>query len=301
MSIVKVAKMAGVTHGTVSRLINGRGGVSQDTAHRIRQAMVLLGYRPQPPEQRRGKTARPAGLRTGNVCLVLVGAPRELLDRPGISAMAATVEAELRQQGLSLFLAQAEELAALPPCVSRRKVDGLLLAGEAGGPPPEAYRSLPAVWLLSSHTQPREWADHVLPDNPRIGAMAAEHLAAQGCRVVAFFNDQPEHPGFASRGEAFCAAARDLRMECQPFIAEHPAQGPLWGFGPSSDCAKLVARLLAATPQAAGGLRANGRTGAATLPAACPPLGCSGTRSDRALLRQPGGLAATARSAPGEH
>ncbi|MCX6897543.1 MAG: LacI family DNA-binding transcriptional regulator [Verrucomicrobia bacterium] len=249
MSILKVAKMAGVTHGTVSRLINSRGGVSEATAQRIRKAMAKLGYRPKPPEQRRGKTARPAGLHTGNVCLLLVGAPREVLDRPGISTTVATLEAELRRRGLSLFLAQTGSLKDLPPCVSRRKADGLLLTGEACDAEPAAYRSLPAVWLLSSHTQPHKWADHVLPDNERIGAMAAEYLAARGHRLVAFYNDQPKHPGFAVRGAAFCAAARERGMECQSFVAETPGPGLVWGFGPNAACVKLVERLLAAAPK----------------------------------------------------
>ncbi len=249
MSIVEVAKMAGVTHGTVSRLINGRGGVSEATAQRIRKAMARLQYHPKPPEQRRGKTARPAGLRTGNVCLLLVGAPRTVLERPGISTTVATLEAELRQRGLSLFLAQTDNLKDLPPCVCRRKADGLLLAGEAGDALPAAYRSLPAVWLLSSHTQPHDWADHVLPDNERIGTMAAEYLAAQGHQHVAFYNDQPQHPGFAMRGAAFCAHARERGLDCRSFVAETSGQGPTWGFGPNTASARLVKHLLATTPR----------------------------------------------------
>jgi LacI family transcriptional regulator len=124
-----------------------------------------------------------------------------------------------------------------------------LLVGEAADSVLPAYRSLPAVWLLSTHTQPHDWADHVLPDNERVGTLAADNLAAQGHRAVAFFNDQPEHPGFASRGAAFCVAARERGMECLSFIAEKSARGLLWGFGPDSDCAKLVERLLGATPR----------------------------------------------------
>jgi DNA-binding LacI/PurR family transcriptional regulator len=249
VSITKVAKKAGVKHGTVSRLINGRGGVADATAQRIRKAMADLDYRPKPPEHRRGKTARPPGLHTGNVCLLLVGAPRGLLERPGISTTVATLEAEVRRHGWSLLLAQAGCLKDLPLCVSRRKTDGLLLIGEAADSPVAAYHSLPAVWLLSTHTQPQDWADHVFPDNERVGTLAADYLAAQGHRVVAFFNDQPEHPGFASRGAAFCAAARARGMECQSFIAGSSAQGPLWGFGSDSNCAKLVERVLGASPR----------------------------------------------------
>ncbi len=249
MSMVDVARMAGVTHGTVSRLINRRGGVAKATARRIRQAMAALRYKPQPPERRRGRTARPPGVRTGNVCLLLVGAPREVLDRPGVGAMVATLEAELRRRGMSLLLARAGSLKDLPPCVGRREVDGLLLAGETEVPLPAAYRSLPAVWLLSSNSHPHEWADHVMPDNEHIGTMAAGYLAAQGHRRVAFYNDQPGHPGFAARGAAFRAAARALKLECRSFVAEGTGRGPVWGFGPNAACVKLVKRLLGASPR----------------------------------------------------
>ena len=251
MSIVEVAKLAGVTHGTVSRLINGRDGVSKEAAQRIRQAMTKLGYEPKPLGKRRGKVARPAGLRTRNVCLLLVGAGYEMLGIPGFVKVLATVEAELRQRGMALTLAQTDTLAELPPCVENRKIDGLLLVGEAGeGIPAAPYRSLPAVWLLSSNTRPHEWADHILPDNERIGAMAADYMAARGHRRVAFYNDQPEHPGFALRGTAFASAARDLGLECQSFLAGKSGRTSLWGFfGQNNVDVNLVGKLLAASPR----------------------------------------------------
>ena len=254
MSIVQVAKLAGVTHGTVSRFINGRDGVSKGTAQRIRQAMSELDYQPKPLGKRRGKIARPAGLRTRNVCLLLVGAGYEILGMAGFSKVLTAMESELRQRGLALTLGQTDSLADLPPCIEKRKVDGLFLVGEAGsGVPAAAYRSLPAIWLLSSYTQPHGWADHILPDNERIGTMAAEYLASRGHRRVAFYNDQPEHPGFVVREAAFAAAARGLGLESQSFLAEKSGRSSLWGLFDSNNVSeKLVERLLGATPRVQG-------------------------------------------------
>lgn len=249
MSIVEVARLAGVTHGTVSRVINGRGGVSPATAQRIREAMDQLKYQPKTPERRRGKTALMPGLRTGNVCLLLVGGPREVLQRPGVSTMVATLETELRRQGLTLLLAQAASLHDLPPCIAQRKADGLLLMGEATDRMPTAHRSLPAVWLLSSHTQTQDWADHVLPDNERVGFLAAEYLAAQGHRHVGFYNDQPEHPGFATRGAAFCAVAQQRGLACQTLVSDVGSKESLWGFGENVASAELIDRLLSSSPR----------------------------------------------------
>jgi LacI family transcriptional regulator len=170
MSISDVARLAGVTHGTVSRLINGRGGVAEETAQRIREAMRQLGYQPPPPEQRRGRKPSPAGIRTGNVCLLSVGIERGFIEQPGADMAVASIERHLRQHDMSLVLAYANDLADLPPAVTRRKVDGLLIIGEAQGSLPKAYRQLPAVWVLSSHADPQSWADHVLPDNAKVGS-----------------------------------------------------------------------------------------------------------------------------------
>jgi LacI family transcriptional regulator len=59
MTMNKVAKRVGVCHGTVSRVVNSRPGISPDTIRAVRLAMVELGYDPPPPEKRRGRTAAP--------------------------------------------------------------------------------------------------------------------------------------------------------------------------------------------------------------------------------------------------
>ena len=96
MSIAKVAEAAGVSHGTVSRMINGRGGVSPTTARRIQEAIDRLGYQPRPVHARPGRKPAAAGVRTGNVCLLLVGASRGLLERPGIHTLVTSIEETLR-------------------------------------------------------------------------------------------------------------------------------------------------------------------------------------------------------------
>jgi LacI family transcriptional regulator len=254
MSIVDVAKAAGVTHGTVSRVINRRGGVSEATARRVREAMKRLGYQPRPPAARRGRKAAIAGARAGCVGLLLVGASRDLLERPGVSRMVAVIESTLRRHGLGLLLAQANSLGELPPAVARGKCDGLLCIGETAERLPPAQRDLPLVWVLSSHARPHRWADHVLPDNEEIGLLAADYLAERGHREVAFYNDQPEHPGFAARGESFCRAAGQRGLNCTALVreAEPGAAQAVWGLRPSCGSAALVDRLVSSTPRPSG-------------------------------------------------
>jgi LacI family transcriptional regulator len=255
MSITDVARLAGVTHGTVSRLINDRGGVAAATAERIRAAMRELGYQPPPPNRRRGRKPGPAGIRTGNICLLLVGISRGFIEQPGADLAVASMERLLRQHGLSLVLAYAADLHDLPPVITKRKVDGLLIVGEASDALPQQYRVLPVVWVLSSHARPHTWADHVLPDNHAVGVLAAEYLAGRGHRRMAFINDQPKHPGFAERGDSFLARGRELNIDVDLFIADvaaETAQADSWGRDQPSQQALLVDRWSRAAPRPSG-------------------------------------------------
>ena len=45
-TISDVARLAGVSPGTVSKALNGRGALTPDTVRRIRQAADQLGYQP---------------------------------------------------------------------------------------------------------------------------------------------------------------------------------------------------------------------------------------------------------------
>ena len=49
MSIDEIAKLAGVSLASVSRVINSKGGVNPETAVKIRAIMKEMEYVPKPP------------------------------------------------------------------------------------------------------------------------------------------------------------------------------------------------------------------------------------------------------------
>ena len=211
--------------------------------------MQELGY--QPSHRRRGRKAAPAGIRTGNICLLLVGTSRSFLQRPGVHNAVTQIDATLRQHGLSTLLAMAAHLGDMPPAITDKKCDGLLIIGESRNKLPAQYQSLPAVWVLSGHTEAHGWADHVLPDNTKIGFLAANYLAEHGHRHVAFVNDQPKHPGFEERGRSFQVTATAAGLEASVYVADVNAgetNGDPWGLGQADRLAPLMDQLLHADP-----------------------------------------------------
>src|ERR1700722_15625369 len=67
-AMADVARLAGVSHQTVSRVINGSDRVAPETRDRVREAVRLLGYRPTPMARalapRRSRTVGVIGFNT---------------------------------------------------------------------------------------------------------------------------------------------------------------------------------------------------------------------------------------------
>lgn len=93
-SIGDVAKRAGVSIATVSRIVNGKTGkASQETIARVKATIAEVGYRP---------TGAGQALRRGQSRLVAVLAAN--LANPTMAAIAASIETALRDVGLAMVL-----------------------------------------------------------------------------------------------------------------------------------------------------------------------------------------------------
>ncbi len=98
-SITAVARHAGVSIATVSRVVNGVAKkASPDTVARVRQAVEALDYRP---------TSAGRSLRQKTSRLVAVLAAN--LANPAMAAIAASAEVALREQGLVMVLCDTHD------------------------------------------------------------------------------------------------------------------------------------------------------------------------------------------------
>jgi LacI family transcriptional regulator len=232
MSITKVAKIAGVSHATVSRVMNARPGISPDTIRAVRLAMAEVGYVPPPPERRRGRTAAPIGNglplldpdelgRTRMIGLLVFEESLSVLNEPIVAAAMAGIEASLADYGFGVQLAQVSEPDRLPTMIDPDRVDGVLFT--AIRVPKEIRSQLAefhAVRFLSSTAEIDDevWIDHIMPDNQQIGVMAARYLANRGHHSVAFIEVTPRAVNFHERGNAFCMVARNADMRVSRIV-----------------------------------------------------------------------------------
>lgn len=209
-TMTDVARRAGVSHATVSRVVNGRSGVGSATEARVRKAIADLQYLAPPAEQRPGRSAAPVpGLRSRHVALVTFD--RSLTEH---SAFVASVYEGARRAGLergvTVSLLSLDDCDAVPDWVHPDNLDGLLLHGlHSRDHLVRAGREIPSLWLT---THDEEGADAVLPGNREVGRMAAGYLAERGHRRVAALSLDRENPSYRVRLEAFVAEARQRGM-----------------------------------------------------------------------------------------
>jgi LacI family transcriptional regulator len=215
-TIIDVARRAGVSVSTVSHVVNGTRAVRDDTRQRVREAILEIGYTPDPVARalRRSKTEA--------IGLVVTDT-----GQPGFAEMIRGVELEARAKGFTLLLANSNEdrdleLASIEGLLGRR-VDGLLLAQVAGSPHSVVEsvkaRNVPIVLLdrLSS------------PDVDQVGVEAAEpmrllvqHLIAVGHRRIGLLAGDDRIPTLRERrlGYAEAIAAAGLPETVEVIVTE---------------------------------------------------------------------------------
>jgi len=214
MSITDVAEAAGVSQATVSRVINNRKGVAEDTTRLVRETMKRLGY--EPSDTRPGpKPGRPRGLRTHTVGFLALNTGLEILECPPVAMMFHGLADALRERGLHVLLDAAPDLQQLPSTVRKREVDGLLVMVCSKhmdlGP---LVGQIPFVRVLGGGLGAEAY-DQVGPDNIAAGRMAADYLSERGCKHLAFINYEPSHVALLEREAAFLREAARLNLPAQ--------------------------------------------------------------------------------------
>jgi len=172
-TISDVARLAGVSPGTVSKALNGRGALSLGTIARIQQAAEQLGY--QPNALARGLLAG----RTFTVGLITT----DSFGRFSIPVMQGAEDA-LGPGRISVFLCdsrddQIREQHYLRTLLERR-VDGIIVTGRRQDPrePIGSDIPVPVVYAMTSSTDPADLS--LVPDDAEGGGIAVRHLLSTG-------------------------------------------------------------------------------------------------------------------------
>jgi len=178
VSVKDVAARSGVSFQTTSKVLNGKGSVSELTRARILQVASELGYVPN-------LQARSLVMRSTQAVGLIAG---DLSDH-NLGRFIVGAEGEARRQGYAVVIAGVEPGGSAHdyalPALMERRVDGILLAAPQMEEDRAAARVLeqtvPAVSLF--HV-PGGAVSTVGFDQDLTGALATRHLIDRGHRMI---------------------------------------------------------------------------------------------------------------------
>ena len=178
VTISDVARLAGVSPGTASKALNGRGSISPDTVRRVRDAADKLGY--QVNVLARGLLSG----RTWTVGLITT----DSFGRFSIPVMQGAEDA-LGPGSMAVFLCDGRgdrirEQHYLRSLLERR-VDGILVTGRRADPrePVGSGLPVPVVYAMAQSADPADLS--LVPDDAQGGALAVRHLLNSGRTRIA--------------------------------------------------------------------------------------------------------------------
>lgn len=210
--MMDVARLAGVSHQTVSRVLNEHKNVSEQTRVRVRAAIVELGYRPD-------RAAR--ALVTGTSKVIGVVAQNSSLYGP--ASMLAAFEEAAQATGFAVNVGSVRDLdeRSITEAVERhldQRVAGLVVIApvESAGP---ALQRLPAhVPVVTIDGDPERSSTLVTVDQVAGARAATEFLLAAGHRTVWHISGPADWYDAAGRVRGWEAALRDAGAEVPPLL-----------------------------------------------------------------------------------
>jgi LacI family transcriptional regulator len=212
--IKDVAAHAGVSVATVSRVLNGKPTVTEETQARVRRAIEALNYRPNAlARSLRTDATRTLGLIIGDIL------------NPFFTELARAVEDEARGVGYTVVIGNADERADQQDHYVRtlleQRVDGLLIC--------PTTEITPLVEDVVRNGRPLVFLDRTLSglDVPSVRADGTRairdlvrHIAGLGHRRIGFISGPAELSTGRERMEAFLMAMAEQGLPVAPEYIE---------------------------------------------------------------------------------
>ncbi|WP_272473039.1 LacI family DNA-binding transcriptional regulator [Baekduia alba] len=190
-----IAKAAGVSQTTVSRVLSGSNLVTPDTRARVMQVLEEYGYQPNAIAQ-----AMVTG-RTSTIGVVVDG-----ITNPFYPELLEAIANAMEGSGYRMTLwssGAASEPAAIE-AISQRLVDGIIFTGAVADSPAlqEATKGEAPLVLLNRYVDGVR-CDTVTTDNVSGGRAAAEHLLSLGHRSLGVIGAAPDLSTAREREQGF--------------------------------------------------------------------------------------------------
>lgn len=172
-----VAKLAGVSSATVSRVINGTANVTEEKRQKVLQAIMETDFVPN-------EVARTLFKKSSKTIGLIIPS----IQNPYFTQMADVINQAAREQGVRIFLCSVEhdpeqERSAIQMLISAN-ADGIIVASNNSELQQELSQCKIPVVVLDSLFRTKKVDGYIYCNYYQGGMMAAEHLHQCGCRKM---------------------------------------------------------------------------------------------------------------------
>jgi LacI family transcriptional regulator len=228
-TIEDIAKIAGVSRGTVSRVLNNHPAVSDETRDTVLKVMERLNYRPN-------FSAR--HMRTDSSNLVGFGLiTDEVITTPYAVDMIRGAQETLWAMGKVMLVVNAgyqkKMTEASLEALLERRVEGIIYAAMYHRPVELPLENPQVPIVLANCFSPDRLYASVVPDEVAGGYAATKHLLAKGHRRIGFINLGPPLegggepvPAATGRLEGYRKALAEYDLPFDPVLIRYTGQTP---------------------------------------------------------------------------
>jgi LacI family transcriptional regulator len=233
ITIKDIAEKAGVSYATVSRALNGRAEVGEETRSRIVAIAQELGYQPN-------AIARSLVKRESHIIALVVPD----VTNPFFADITMAVNAAAEQAGYTTMVCNtgwdpAKEQEKLRIMVEQR-VDGIILKPTAFIRP-GALEALNLPIVLFWHAMPDELS-YIEVDHAAGSRLAIRHLIERGHKRIAFIGGQQTSPSNQIRLLAYQQTLQEAGMPVDPVLISYDAFNEISGYQRMSALWQLTQR-----------------------------------------------------------
>ena len=211
ITIKDIAKIAGVSHSTVSRCLNNKKGVSDETCGRIKKIAEDLGFEFN-ANARSLSTAK-----TGTIGIIYDEDHYESSLHPYTMSFQKYIRRSLEREDLDTIITFSKNQFTgydnVERLINKRKVDGvIIISSDISHSTLDFLKKRNVPFVFSHQTPDKSFGDVdcVYCDHLRGGYTAGAHLAAAGCRSLLCITRTDTRAEFSLRTEGFLSAAADM-------------------------------------------------------------------------------------------
>ncbi|MBP2001564.1 DNA-binding LacI/PurR family transcriptional regulator [Paenibacillus shirakamiensis] len=220
VTIKDVAKKAGVSPSTVSRVLSNHPRISAQTSHKVKEIMEQLGYHPNiMAKSLVSKT-------TESICIILPKPAEELFSNLFFMELIRGIVTQANRSGFDVLISsganEKEEVEAVARLLKGRRVDGaILLYSRKDDPVIEFLHQNDYPFVVIGRSEDYDDVLSVDTDNVQASYDATKHLITMGHERIGFVSGPPNLTVSQDRLKGYQNALADANLEMrQEWIVE---------------------------------------------------------------------------------